>query len=80
MPSVVVGVAFKEGDTGKMILFVRSILWDLDIPQEAATILYEDNDACTVMGNAQKPTPRTRHIDIGFSVGRYEFIVWTMNS
>jgi hypothetical protein len=53
-------------DTGKMNLFVRSILWDLDIPQEAATVLYEDNDACTAMGNAQKPTPRTRHIDIKY--------------
>jgi hypothetical protein len=53
-------------DTGKMILFVRSILWDLDIPQEAATVLYEDNEACTAMGNAQKPTPRTRHIDIKY--------------
>jgi hypothetical protein len=53
-------------DTGKMILFVRSILWDLDIPQEAATVLYEDNDACTAMGNAQKPTPRTRHMDIKY--------------
>jgi hypothetical protein len=51
-------------DTGKMILFIRSVLWDLNIPQEAATVLYEDNDACTAMGNAQKPTPRTRHIDI----------------
>ena len=53
-------------DTGEMILFVRSILWDLGIPQEAATVLYEDNDACTAMGNAQKPTPRTRHIDIKY--------------
>jgi len=53
-------------DTGKMILFIRSVLWDLDIPQEAATILYEDNDGCTAMGNAQKPTPRTRHIDIKY--------------
>ena len=51
-------------DTGKMILFIRSVLWDLNIPQEAATVLYEDNDACTAMGNAQKPTTRTRHIDI----------------
>ena len=51
-------------DTGKMILFVRSVLWDLGVPQEAATVLYEDNDACTAMGNAQKPTTRTRHIDI----------------
>ena len=53
-------------DAGKMILFVRSILWDLGIPQEAAILLYEDNDACTAMANAQKPTPRTRHIDIKY--------------
>jgi hypothetical protein len=43
-------------DTGKMILFVRSILWYLGIPQEAATLLYKDNNGCTAMGNAQKPT------------------------
>ena len=53
-------------DTGKMILYVRSILWDLGIPQEAATVMHEDNDACTAMGNAQKPTPRTRHMDIKY--------------
>ena len=53
-------------DTGKMILFVRSILWDLHVPQEAATILFEDNDGCTAMCNAQKPTTRTRHIDIKY--------------
>jgi hypothetical protein len=53
-------------DTGKMILFVRSIIWDLGIPQEVATVVYEDNDACTAMGNAQKPTPRTCHIDIKY--------------
>jgi hypothetical protein len=53
-------------DTGKMILFIRSVLWDLHVPQEAATVLFEDNDGCTAMGNAQKPTPRTRHIDIKY--------------
>jgi hypothetical protein len=53
-------------DTGKTILYIRSILWDLNIPQEAATLLYEDNDGCTAMGNAQKPTTRTRHIDIKY--------------
>jgi len=41
---------------GHMILFVRSILRDLRIPQAAATLLYEDNDACIAMANAQKPT------------------------
>ncbi len=54
-------------DAGKMFLFVRSILWDLGIPQEVATLLYEDNDACTAMGNVQKPTPWTQHIDISTS-------------
>ncbi len=49
-----------------MSLFIRSILWDLDIPQEAATVAYEDNDGCTAMGNAQKPTARMRHIDIKY--------------
>ena len=53
-------------DTAKMILFVRSVLWDLCILQEAATMLYEDNNGCTAMGNAQKPTSRTRHIDIKY--------------
>jgi hypothetical protein len=53
-------------NTGKTILYIRSILWDLNIPQEAATLLYEDNDGCTTMGNAQKPTSRTHHIDIKF--------------
>jgi hypothetical protein len=53
-------------DTDKMILFVRSVLWDLNIPQEAATLLYEDNNGCTTMGNTQKPTPWTHHIDIKY--------------
>ena len=53
---------------GKMTLFVRSIMWDLGIPQCAATVLYEDIDAATAMVNAQKPTPRTRHMDIRFRV------------
>ncbi len=53
-------------DTGKMILFGQSILWDLGIPQEAAMVMHKDNDACTAIGNAQKPTPRTRHMDIKY--------------
>eukprot|EP00804_Cyclotella_cryptica_P017251 CCRYP_016805-RA/>CCRYP_016805-RA protein AED:0.61 eAED:0.42 QI:0/-1/0/1/-1/1/1/0/171 len=51
-------------DTGRMTLYIRSILWDLGVPQEAATILYEDNDGTTAMANAGKPTPRSRHINI----------------
>ena len=53
-------------DAGKMILYIRSILWDLGIPQLAATVIGEDNDECTAIGNAQKTTPRTRHMDIRY--------------
>ncbi|EJK44797.1 hypothetical protein THAOC_36634, partial [Thalassiosira oceanica] len=44
------------------------ILWDLGVPQIDATLLYEDNDACTAMANARKPTSRTRHMDIKYHV------------
>lgn len=53
-------------DTGKMILSVRSVLWDLGLPQEAATVMYKDNYACTAMSNAQKRTPQTRHMDLKY--------------
>jgi hypothetical protein len=49
-----------------MSLSVRSILWDLNVPQEAATIAYKNNNGCMAMGNAQKPTTHTRHIDIKY--------------
>ena len=51
---------------GRMMLYCRSVLWDLGVPQCAATVGYEDNDACTFMAMAQKPTPRIRHIDIKY--------------
>ncbi len=51
---------------GRMSLYIRSILFDIGVPQEAATILYEDNDGATAMANAGKPTSRSRHIDIKF--------------
>jgi hypothetical protein len=53
---------------GKMLLYICSILWDLNVPQEAASRLYEDNNACTAMANAQKPTSRTQHMDIWYHV------------
>ncbi len=55
-------------DYGWMILFIQSILCDIGIPQEAASILYEDNNACIAMAMAQKPTPLTRHMDIKYHV------------
>jgi hypothetical protein len=39
-------------NSGKIILFVCSILWDLGVPQLAASILYKNNYACIAMANA----------------------------
>jgi len=52
--------------TGLFLGYTATDQNDLGVPQEAATILYEDNDACTAMANAQKPTPHTRHMDIKY--------------
>ncbi len=55
-------------DLAKMILYIRSIMYDLNIPQVAASVIGEDNDGCTAMANAGKSTSRTRHIDIKYFV------------
>jgi len=51
-------------DAGKLILFFRSLLDDLGIEQEKATVLFEDNNGALLMANAQQPTRCTRHMDI----------------
>ncbi len=51
-------------DAGKSILYVRSILDEIGIEQDDATTLYIDNNGALMMGNAQQPTRRTRHMDI----------------
>ena len=51
-------------DAGKSILYVRSILNQINLPQDKATILHIDNNGALLMGNAQQPTRRTRHMDL----------------
>ena len=58
----------EPGVMGRMYLYCRIVMWDLSVPQCSATIAYEDNDACTMMAQAQKPTPRARRIDIKYHV------------
>ena len=53
-------------NVGQMLLFIRIIVLDLDIPQEAATITYEDNNGCTAMANAPTPTTRSPHIIVKY--------------
>ena len=51
-------------EAGKYILYIRSILEQLGIPQHEATTLYEDNQGALLMANQQQPTKRTRHMEI----------------
>jgi len=50
-------------EAGKIILYLRTILEELGMEQEKATILYEDNQGALLMANASQPTRRTRHVD-----------------
>ena len=62
-------------DTGKSILYLRSILEELDVPVHQATDLYIDNAGARMMGNSLKPTKRTRHLDIK----HFALLEWTEN-
>ena len=50
----------------KHILHLRTLLEEIGLQQEAATVLYEDNQGALLMANAQRPTKRTRHMDIKY--------------
>jgi hypothetical protein len=52
-------------EAGKYILCVQqSILDQLEIPQEEATILYKDVQDALLLVNVQQPTKQTRHVEI----------------
>ena len=51
-------------EAGKMSLYLRSIMTQLGFEPTGAKTLYEDNAAAIAMANAQRPTRRTRHLDI----------------
>lgn len=54
-------------EAGKAILYVRSILEEINIPQDEATTLFIDNNGALLMANAQQPTRRTRqYMDIKY--------------
>jgi hypothetical protein len=43
-------------------------MWDLNVPQEVASKLYKDNNACTAMANTEKPATHTQHMDTCYNV------------
>jgi hypothetical protein len=51
-------------EVGKMVLYFRSILDEIGIPQHHATTICEDNKGALYMANNQQPSTCTRHIDI----------------
>ncbi len=61
----------------KMLLYVCSIMWDLNVSQEVASKLYKDNNACTAMANVQKLTTHTRHMAIWYNV-LCEWVKWDL--
>ena len=56
----------SASDTGKYVLYLRSILTDLSFEQSDPTTLLIDNTRAVFMVDAQAPTRRTRHVDIRY--------------
>ena len=50
----------------KTVLFLRSVLSELELKPTGATPIYEDNASAIEIVNAAKPTARSRHIDIRY--------------
>lgn len=50
-------------EAAKIILYIRSVLDDINVKQDTATTLYEDNQGALLMANSGQPTKRTRHMD-----------------
>ena len=57
---------YALSEAGKLALYVRSILNELGIAQDEATSVYEDNQGCIHLTQSQKPTKRTRHVDMRY--------------
>ena len=51
-------------DAAKMVKYLRSVLIELGFPPRGPTVLHEDNQAAIEMINHDKPTARSRHVDI----------------
>ena len=53
--STTAAVFMGASNFGKLLLFVRSMMWDIGVPRHAVSILYKDNDVYMSMAMAQKP-------------------------
>jgi hypothetical protein len=55
---------FSAWNSGRLGLFVRAVLDELQQSQTEATNIYEDNYACRLVANYSTPTRQVRHIAI----------------
>lgn len=62
----------SASDAGRMALCLRSILDQLRVPQQYATVLYEDNRGALLLANAGQPTKHSRHI----AIREYALLDW----
>ena len=51
-------------ESGKLAIYQRSILRELEMPQDQPTLIYIDNQALFDIANVGRPTPRMRHVDV----------------
>jgi len=57
---------FAAVAAAKVILYLRSVIRKLHLVMSDSTPVYEDNEACIKIINANHPTDQTRHIDTPF--------------
>lgn len=53
-------------ETAKFVLLYRSIMYEIGLQQDMATIIHEDNKGALLNANAQQPTKHTWHMDIKY--------------
>ena len=56
----------------KVVLYIRSILADLNFTQHDPTPIHEDIAASILIVNSGKPTPRTRHVKPYFAIQQWK--------
>ena len=54
---------FAAVGAAKVILFLQSVLHELQIEMQEPTLIYEDNEATIKVVNAAHPTEQVRYID-----------------
>ena len=54
---------YALSEAGKLVLYIRFVLEDLNMIQKGPTTIYEDNRGCLQMVQALKPTKQIRHVE-----------------